>query len=264
MYHLLQVIVFSYDIAKYVAIINFIFIFYIQIQLRFYANSLTLEKIMTDKHTALKAFRTALKREVRDREASLGRKIRTEIAELVGIKRSYLTDIANERKPGSEDVRRRIAQALNYQYGDFIKLGKLLLKGTELEEARHQIYEDQKCKFKPDGIIQELYLYWGELDEVQKHSAMEAIKNTALKNEKNKLDLRGFPTDKNKRFRKIWNIVFETTGLEPVFDNKTFDILVKYSDGSLTDEEVIEKAFSIAQEHVYIYDLMQVPASLDE
>ncbi len=59
------------------------------------------------------------------RKANDGRYKQRELAEMIGISPPYLNDLFQGRKSGSEELRRRIAEALDYQdYETFLDLGR--------------------------------------------------------------------------------------------------------------------------------------------
>ncbi len=80
---------------------------------------------MSEKLKRLECFRSALKAEANDKKQKEGRGYQSRIAKDAKVSKTYLSDIARGEKPGSEEVRHRIALTLGYEYEEFIELGKL-------------------------------------------------------------------------------------------------------------------------------------------
>lgn len=72
-----------------------------------------------------KEFAAALREMLRRRNA------RADIAKKVGSTPGHISNVANERRHGSEKLRRKIAEACGYSYEDFIALGKMILEGRQ-------------------------------------------------------------------------------------------------------------------------------------
>lgn len=61
-----------------------------------------------------------------------GRGAQARLAETTGIDKGHLNGIIKGRAPGSEDVRAKIAAALNMQYEELLALGRKLLAGENV------------------------------------------------------------------------------------------------------------------------------------
>lgn len=76
-----------------------------------------------DANKVERAFQEALRAEIDRRPHGL----QVELAQKCGVKPQYINAIYKGRKPGSETVRRKIADALGYGYEEFLEMGFDLL-----------------------------------------------------------------------------------------------------------------------------------------
>jgi len=94
-------------------------------------------------YTETDKFRKALEYFIKKR----GRGIQLKIGQKTGINPVYLNHIIKGRKPGSEEVREKIASFFGLSYENFLALGAWLLEGKNPDE-----WFMQKALEKDDGV----------------------------------------------------------------------------------------------------------------
>jgi len=197
---------------------------------------------MAEKPKLLERFRKALKAEAKHRKNQEGRGYQSKLAKKAKVSKAYLSDIALARKPGSEEVRHRIAEALGYNYNEFIELGGLLLEGNSLEEAKTIIKTKRILRPETDGTIEHLLVIWPELTTQGKKSIYQLARqsrfNTWLKNRK----LSDLPDSKEARLKYIWNEVFSEANLAPTYHENIFEMMNEYKEGLLSDLDIFDEA----------------------
>lgn len=207
---------------------------------------------MSDEKSSLAFFRTSLKAEVKAREAECGKNLKSVIADAAGITRAQLTEIAQGRRPGKEDVRRKIAKALNYDYEEFIKIGELLESRQSLDEARHEVYKARQLKFEPDGSIEKIAEFWNDLSESTKQEILNFSLNKWVNKINYVLDEIRLPKDRYERFEYIWKMAFSKYKIEPHYDKETFDSLKEYMSELIGDIEVYNRAYKRVKEEIFL------------
>lgn len=98
-------------------------------------------------------FHAALKAEA-DR---VGRGFQKNLALRVDVRPQYIYKLVHQKSYGSEQIRRKIANALGYEYEEFLKIGERILDGNiqvEAEEVKKS--QESLARASPDARMQEL------------------------------------------------------------------------------------------------------------
>jgi len=78
---------------------------------------------------------------------------KTQLAKLVGTTPSHITDILSGRKYGSEEMKRALAEALGWNYEEFLKYGKCLLEGKEYTAPQPGIRDYDEKSYTPVPLV---------------------------------------------------------------------------------------------------------------
>ena len=194
------------------------------------------------KNPLLKNFRIALKAVVKDEEGRRGRGVKSKLARDSEISRAYLNDIANEKKPGSEQVRHRISGALGYSYSDFQLLGDVLFKGSTLEDAKRIILNNRLMRPNEDGYIEKILKIWPSLSDKEKVNILQYSQKQQFNCWKKHKKLAQFARKSEERFSYIWGQVCIEEGAVAPFDAAIFELLRQYKLGEISDIDVFQEA----------------------
>ena len=112
-------------------------------------------------NTETAKFRAALNYFVKKKK----RGMQAELSRATGINLVYLNEIVNGRKPGSEEVRAKIADFFGLTYEKFLELGDWLLKGKDPDEwfVRKALQDDNGIRIPPK--IKKIMSLLMEMDE---------------------------------------------------------------------------------------------------
>ncbi len=180
---------------------------------------------MEEKLKSVECFKTALIAIVRDLQTTRGKTVKADLAAKAETSLTHLSDIATGRKVGSEDIRRRIAEALGYNYCDFIEIGRKLLQGISLSEAKNLVLKKPLSEQFHDEKLKEIVSYWPELT-LEQHNLMFAnFKDCLFKNWKHYDFIRQLSTEPSKIFHQIWRLTCEDSGEIVPFGESTFALI---------------------------------------
>lgn len=200
------------------------------------------------KSELLENFRAALKAEVSDLEKRNGRGVKAKLARDADVAKAYLNDIAMKRKPGSEEVRHRIAKALTYSYSDFQSLGSEILNGKSLDDARKVVAQRRLLQPKEDGYIEKILKIWSDLNKKDKGKLVKHSLILQFRNWKKFPNIKEYPKNSKERFDFIWGEICSDYGFkQALFDESYVDLIQKYTDGKMTDMVVFGKAKDFAE-----------------
>ena len=186
------------------------------------------------KITIINCFRLSLKAIMKDLQATQGRTVKKNLALKANVSIPYLNDIALARKAGSEDARNQIAEALGYNYKDFIEIGRILNDGVSLAEAKLRVAKQSSTNGLYDDILKEIVFRWPQLNKSQHNSIYSHVKEELFRNWKHFDLIHDNPGDSATNFRLIWETVCSESGLIVPFGDTTFELLknsnIKYAD----------------------------------
>ncbi|MBF0235783.1 MAG: hypothetical protein HQK65_22510 [Desulfamplus sp.] len=199
------------------------------------------------------SFREALKAVMRNSERGAQSKLATKIER----RSSYISDIINDRRTGSESKRREIAEALEYDYDAFIEMGNKLLKGMSWQDVHEQYEHTFKIQHSLDNdpYLQRLHQKWIYLSDEQKETVLkniDIITQNSLASHSNSLD--ALPYRSEERIKYIWSIAFEEYTLPSIFDMTFEKLKIKYINGELSDIHIYKAAKTNAKK---LYDSIE-------
>jgi hypothetical protein len=175
--------------------------------------------------TFINCFRLSLKAIVKDLQATQGKIVKKNLALRADVSMPYLNDIALARKAGSEDARNRIAEALGYNYRDFIEIGRMLHNGVSLTEAKLKITKQSSATVSYDDILKEIVFRWPQLNKTQHNTIFSLLKEELFRNWKHFNTIQEKGGDSVEVFRFIWETVCNESGLIVPFGSTTFELL---------------------------------------